>query len=119
MIMDAEFIGGLRRMMQGISIHNLGEEVELIKANTPRGNFLKAKHTKINYAQHWKPEFLNRDAYETWFERGESLESKCREKAKRILQEHKHAPLPANVEAELERIIRRFLGPDFGFDPIK
>jgi len=119
MIMDAEFIGGLRRMMQGISIHDLGEEVELIKANTPRGNFLKAKHTKINYAQHWKPEFLNRDAYETWFERGESLESKCRKKAKRILQEHKHAPLPTSVEAEMERILRRFLGPDFGFDPIK
>ncbi|HSG43250.1 MAG TPA: trimethylamine methyltransferase family protein [Anaerolineales bacterium] len=119
MIMDAEFIGGLRRMMQGISIHDLSEEVELIKANTPRGNFLKAKHTKTNYTQHWKPEILNKDAYETWLEKGTSLERKSREKAQQILKEHKHTPLPAGVEAELERIIRRFIGSDFGFDPIK
>ena len=105
-------------MMQGISIHDLSEEVELIKSNTPRGNFLKEKHTKKNYSRHWQPEFLNRDAYETWLENGESLENKCRNKAKQILQEHKPAPLPANVESELERIIRRSTGSDFGFDPV-
>lgn len=100
MIMDAEFIGGLRRMMQGISVHDLCEEVELIKANTPRGNFLKAKHTKKHYLRHWQPELLNREAYETWFENKESLEEKCRTKVRKILQEHKPAPLPANVESE-------------------
>jgi len=119
MIMDAEFIGGLRRMMQGISIHDLGEEVELIKSNTPRGNFLKARHTRIHHSEHWQPELLNKEAYEAWFEKNESLESKCRNKAKRILDEHEHSPLPVNVESELERIIRRFAGPGFGFDPIK
>ncbi|MFC2028609.1 trimethylamine methyltransferase family protein, partial [Chloroflexota bacterium] len=74
MIMDGELIGGLRRMMQGISIHNLDEELELIKSNTPRGNFLKSKHTKHNYSQHWMPEILNREPYETWFEKGETIE---------------------------------------------
>jgi trimethylamine--corrinoid protein Co-methyltransferase len=119
MIMDAEFIGGLRRMMQGISIHELNEEVELIKSNTPRGNFLKEKHTKKHYSRHWQPGILNRDAYETWQEKGESLEDKCRNKAKQILEEHKPVPLPASVESELERIVRRFMGSGFGFDPIK
>jgi trimethylamine--corrinoid protein Co-methyltransferase len=119
MIMDAEFIGGLRRMMQGISIHDLGEEVELIKSNTPRGNFLKARHTRIHHSEHWQPELLNKETYEAWYEKRESFEVKCRNKAKRILDEHKHSPLPVKVESELERIIRRFLGPRFGFDPIK
>ena len=118
MIMDAEFIGGLRRMMQGISVHELSEEVELIKSNTPRGNFLKDKHTKKHYSRHWQPEILNKEAYETWLEIGESINSKCRKKAEQILQEHKHIQLPVKVETELERIIRRFLGVDFGFDPL-
>jgi trimethylamine--corrinoid protein Co-methyltransferase len=118
MIMDAELIGGLRRMMQGISIHDLSEEVELIKSNTPRGNFLKEAHTKRHYSRHWQPEFLNRDAYETWQANGVSLEIKCRKKAKQLLQDHKAPPLPASVEAEMEQIIRRFTGPYFGFDPI-
>lgn len=118
MIMDAEFIGGLRRMMQGISIHELREEVDLIKLNTPRGNFLKEKHTKKHHSRHWQPEFLNRDTYETWRGNGVSLEDKCRTKAKQILQEHKPKYLSAEVESELERILRRFLGSSFGFDPI-
>jgi trimethylamine--corrinoid protein Co-methyltransferase len=118
MIMDAEFIGGLRRFMQGIPIHDLSEEVELIKSNTPRGNFLKAKHTRKNYTRHWQPAMFNRDAYESWHKRGQSLETKCRYKAKQILKEHKHAPLSPKVESELERIVRRFSGQSFGFDPI-
>ncbi len=118
MIMDAEFIGGLRRMMQGISDHDVREEVELIKSNTPRGNFLKEKHTKRHYKRHWQPELLNREAYETWLEDRESLENKCRNKARQILQEHKPIALPASVESELERIIRRFAGPNFGFSPM-
>ena len=119
MIMDAEFIAGLRRMMQGISIHNLDEEVELIKANTPRGNFLKSNHTRKHYTDHWQPNILNKDAYETWFENEETLEEKCRNKARRILNEHKHSPLPINVESEMEQIIRRFAGPNFHFEPLK
>ena len=116
--MDAELITGLRRMMQGITVHDLQEEVELIKGNTPRGNFLKEVHTKKHYPRHWQPELLSRDAFETWAENGVSLEDKCRKKAKKILLEHKPKPLPARVESELERILREFLGPDFGFDPI-
>ncbi|HSR33883.1 MAG TPA: trimethylamine methyltransferase family protein, partial [Anaerolineae bacterium] len=45
MVMDDEIIAGLRRMIQGVDVHDLEEEVALIKANTPRGNFLRAKHT--------------------------------------------------------------------------
>lgn len=118
MIMDAEFIGGLRRFMQGIPMHDLHEEVELIKANTPRGNFLKAKHTRMNYARHWQPNLFNRDAYETWLGKGASLENKCRNKARQILHEHKPTPLPAKVESELEKIVRRYTGPSFAFDSI-
>jgi trimethylamine--corrinoid protein Co-methyltransferase len=118
MILDAELIAGLRRMMEGISVHNLDDELELIKSNTPRGNFLKSKHTRANYERHWQPEILSRDAYETWQEKGESIEDKCRRKATQLLQEHKTEALPIKVEAEIERIVRRFLGPDFGFEPL-
>jgi trimethylamine--corrinoid protein Co-methyltransferase len=118
MILDAELIAGLRRMMEGITVHDLDEELELIKANTPRGNFLKSKHTRANYVRHWQPKILNRDAYETWQEKGESIEDTCRRKARQILQEHKPKALPAKIEAELERIMRRFLGPEFGFEPL-
>jgi len=116
MILDNEFIGGLRRLMQGIELHDVNEEVALIKANTPRGNFLKAKHTRRWYKEHWQPDILSRDAYETWREKGETIEQTCRQKALDILANHQPPPLPANVEAELERILRGYLGAEFHFE---
>jgi len=103
-------------LMQGITVHNLEEEVALIKANTPRGNFLKARHTRRTFRQHWLPGILNRDTYETWQAGGETIEQVCRRKAQDILTHHQPPPLPAGVEAELERIVRRYLGADFRFE---
>lgn len=116
MILDDELIAGLRRMMQSIPAHDLDEEVALIKANTPRGNFLKEKHTRRNFRRHWQPGILSRDTYETWRVKGETIEQICRRKARDILAQHQPLPLPAEVEAELERIVRRYLGPNFHFD---
>ncbi|HSG15386.1 MAG TPA: trimethylamine methyltransferase family protein [Anaerolineae bacterium] len=114
MVLDDEMIAGLRRMIQGITRHDLDEEVALIKTNTPRGNFLKAKHTRRTFGEHWLPGILSRDSYETWKAKGQSIEQICRDKARRILDEHIPPPLPPSVEAELERIMHRHV-PGFHF----
>jgi trimethylamine--corrinoid protein Co-methyltransferase len=116
MILDDELIAGLRRMMQGITVHDLEEEMALIKARTPRGNFLGAKHTRRTFREHWLPGILSRDSYEAWQAKGETVEQVCRRKAREMLEQHRPPPLPAEVEAELERIVRRYLGPDFHFE---
>ncbi|MEJ2511557.1 MAG: trimethylamine methyltransferase family protein [Anaerolineales bacterium] len=107
MVMDNEMIGGLRRMMQGISLHDLTEELALIEANIPRGNFLKEKHTRSHYKHHWQPQILNREAYETWDSPRRDIKSLSRSKARDLLATHQPASLPADVERELERILRR------------
>jgi len=115
MVLDDELIAGLRRLVQGIDLHDLDEEVALIKANTPRGNFMRAKHTRRTHRQHWLPSILNREPYETWQARGETIETVCRHRARELLAEHSPPPLPAGVEADLERIVRRYAGPEFHF----
>lgn len=114
MIFDNEIIAGVRRMWRGITLHDLAEEVELIKSLTPRGNFMSAPHTLRNYRRHWYPEIISRDSYDTWKEKGETIEQICRSKAQDILANHHPTPLTANVESELERIMRRHV-PDFNF----
>jgi len=116
MVLDNELIAGLRRMMQGIDLHDLDEEVALIKANTPRGNFLRAKHTRRTFREHWLPEILSRDTYEGWQAKGQTIADRCRHQARELLAHHQPPPLPANVEADLERIVRRFQGPEFHFE---
>jgi len=103
-------------MMEGITLHDLDEEVDLIKANIPRGNFLKEKHTRRNFRHHWLPELLNREAYETWSVTKEQVAEKSRQKARDILESHQPPRLPSEVEAEIERILRRHFGPNFTLD---
>jgi trimethylamine--corrinoid protein Co-methyltransferase len=116
MVLDNEIIAGLRRLLQGFEDDNVDAEVELIKANTPRGNFLKEDHTRQNYQQHWEPEVFSRDAYETWLEKGETIEDICREKALDIISSHKPKSLPADVEQEIDRVLRRYYGPNFSLE---
>jgi len=115
LIFDNEIIAGIRRMWEGITIHDPSEEVELIKKLTPRGNFMSQDHTRKNYRRHWYPDIINRDTYDTWKEKGESLDQICNLKANEILDSHRPARLPAKVEGELERIVRNYI-PDFEFE---
>jgi trimethylamine--corrinoid protein Co-methyltransferase len=118
MVLDNEMAAGLRRMMEGITSHELDEEVALIKANTPRGNFLKEKHTRRTFRKHWQPAILSRDTYETWQANEWTVAQICRRKAEELLASHRPSPLPVGVEADLERILRRHLGSEFHFGRI-
>lgn len=113
MVLDNEFIGGLMRMAGGIAIHDLAEEVELIKERTPKGNFLNAKHTRRAHQEHWRPEILSRETFEGWRIIGKTIATRCQERAQELISSHRAEPLPAHVEAELERVLRRYQGENF------
>jgi len=115
MVFDNEIIAGVRRMWAGITLHDPTEEVELIKSQTPRGNFMSAAHTRRNYRRHWYPEIISRDTYDAWLEKSETIEQICRRMAQDLVINHKPQPLAAAAETELERILRRYL-PDFHFE---
>jgi trimethylamine--corrinoid protein Co-methyltransferase len=114
MIFDNEIIAGIRRMWGGIEMHDPTEEVELIKSLTPRGNFISTSHTRRCYRQHWYPEIISRDTYDTWREKNVTLEQICRRKVKDILASYQPKPLSSDTVAELERILRCYL-PNFSF----
>jgi trimethylamine--corrinoid protein Co-methyltransferase len=116
MVLDNEIIGSLRRMIEGIELHDLDEEVKLIKANTPKGNFLKEAHTRENYHQHWQPAIFSRDTYETWQEKNISIEEQCRQQARNLLADHKPVILSTAIEAEIEQILRREVSPAFNLE---
>ena len=105
MILDNELIGGIKRWHEGIALHDLDEEVELIKANIPRGNFLKEKHTKRHYKENWQPKILSKDAYETWVLERKTIAEKCQDIAKDLLKSHRPQPLAGSVDEHIENIL--------------
>jgi trimethylamine--corrinoid protein Co-methyltransferase len=102
-------------MWEGITLHDPTEEVALIKSLTPRGNFMSAAHTRKYYRRHWYPEIISRDTYDTWKDKGETIEQVCQRRAREILEQHKPVPLERGVGSELEHIMRQFM-PDFEFE---
>jgi trimethylamine--corrinoid protein Co-methyltransferase len=118
MIFDNEIVAGLRRVWEGFTLHDPTEEVELIKALTPRGNFMSTQHTLRNYRQHWYPEIISREPYEAWKEKGETIDGICQHKAEDIIENHHPPSLAPDVEGELESIMRRFL-PEFHFEQLQ
>jgi trimethylamine--corrinoid protein Co-methyltransferase len=115
MVFDDEIIAGLRRLEEGISLHDLEEEVDLIKSLTPRGNFMSAKHTLRHYKEHWYPKIISRDNYQGWKDKGQNIASICSQKAREIIANHRPPPLSPATEAELQQIVRDFI-PGFSFD---
>jgi trimethylamine--corrinoid protein Co-methyltransferase len=104
-VLDAEMIGGLRRMLQGIEIHDLAEEMAMIKRLTPRGNFLAEQHTRQHFKENWMPQLFSRDHYAAWQEKGRSLAQVVRAHTRRLLADHKPPPLPAAAEAAVRQIL--------------
>jgi trimethylamine--corrinoid protein Co-methyltransferase len=106
-VMDDEMASGLRRMLRGITVHDLDEEVEIISRRTPKGNFLVERHTRDYSKAYWRPNILVRDSYDAWHNKGAtSIEHAARQRARRLIAEHRPLPLPPAVEAEMDRILR-------------
>ena len=113
MVMDDELIAGMRRMMEGITLHDLQEEVAMIRRNIPRGNFLREEHTRRTHKRHWQPHLMNREPYEAWMATRVEVAEKARTRARELLTSRQPDSLEAETEAEMERILRKHLGPDF------
>ncbi len=104
-VLDDEMAGGLRRMLGGVELSDLTQEVEMIKRLTPRGNFLAEKHTRRHFREFWRPHILIRDSYEVWQRDGRTVEELARQRALDLLAAHAPPPLPAEAEAAIERIL--------------
>jgi trimethylamine--corrinoid protein Co-methyltransferase len=105
-VLDDEMAGGLRRIIDGIPLHDLEEEVELIRQLTPKGSFLARRHTRDHFRAYWRPHILTRDSFETWKSKGgRTVEEAARERALELLAEYRPAPLSSDAEALIEEIL--------------
>jgi len=105
-VLDDEMADALRRMLRGFDVHDLAEEVEIIKRRTPRGNFLAEKHTRGQSRAFWRPKLFIRDSFDVWSGKGRmSVAEAARQRALDLLTQHKPPPLSSSTEAEIERIL--------------
>jgi len=109
-VLDDQMADGLRRMLQGIGLHDLDDEVTLIKRLTPRGNFLAERHTRDHFKAYWRPRIFSHDSFEAWQHKGQtSVYEAARQRALHLLAEPQPPPLSAAAEAALEDLLAAYV----------
>lgn len=103
-----ELINWVRRFMEGVVVDDETLALDIIDELGPEGNYLGIPHTVRHYKEDWYPALLDRQNYEGWLTQGgKSLRERARERALKILAEHRPEPLPADVLRALDEVIRR------------
>ncbi|UCF91877.1 MAG: trimethylamine methyltransferase family protein [Desulfobacterales bacterium] len=108
LVMCDEFIGQVRRMMEGIRVDPEYLAVDAVKRVGPGGHFLDDPHTLGHFRENWQPGITDRRTYETWKAKGAStMGQRTRAKIKAILDKHQPEPLSPETDAQIEEILRR------------
>lgn len=70
-VMDADQLGTLHKMAEGISVTEEAQAMDAIREVGPGGHYLGCAHTQSNFkSAFWKTEVLDYKPFETWEEEG-------------------------------------------------
>jgi trimethylamine--corrinoid protein Co-methyltransferase len=107
LVMQHELIGYVERLMRGIEVSGETLALEVIEGAVGRGEpVLAEEHTVRHYRrEHWFPELLDRQFFEGWAESGRrDMRARCLDRLEALLAAPQAEPLPADLDAELDRI---------------
>lgn len=101
-----EIISYTKRFLRGFQLDDAHFALDTIRQVGPGGNFLTARQTaRMLTSEHWYPDLCNRDSVNQWQAKGgQDMAARAAEKARVILRSHETEALPADVQAELDRI---------------
>lgn len=106
LVMCDEFIGQMRRNMEGIKVDRDHLAVEAIKRVGPGGDFLSDEHTVSFFRQNWFPGITDRNAFDTWEQAGAStMGQRVKEKIGTLLNNHQPEALPLEIDQKIDEIL--------------
>ncbi len=101
-----EIINYIKRFMQGLEVSDETLALDLIHQFGHGGDFLSTEHTLAHFRDDWYPKLFDRNHFEGWSAAGsKTLRQRSRELLERILTEHRPAPLPPDVQQQIDRVL--------------
>ena len=101
-VMDADQLGVLHHLAQGIDLSENGQAMEAIREVGPGGHFLGCAHTQANFqSAFWRTDLLDYKPFETWEEDGaRDTTALASARVAKLLGDYQQPPLdPAIAEA--------------------
>lgn len=107
LLIDAEIVKMIKRVMQGIAVNDETLALEVIKAVGAGGNYLNQKHTRKYMKQEQsRVKLIDRRMRDRWMEKGgKSMADRARDEALQIKQNHYPQPLTPEVSSRLRAIV--------------
>ena len=107
LLIDAEIIKMVKRVLQSMPVNSETLAVEVIKSVGAGGNYLNQKHTKKHMRKEQsRATLIDRRMRDRWLEKGgQGMADRATEKALTLLREHKPEPLDLAVAKQIRDIV--------------
>jgi len=115
MILDNEMCGFALRFIEGIKLNEETLALDLFKEIGPGGSFLATEHTRkwFKKEQYLNLRVFNRQDRQMWNQEGSKDSwTMAQEVVKSILAEYTPEPLPTDVQADLDAVMRKIVERD-------
>ena len=103
-VMDADQLGVLHRIAEGIDVDENAQAMEAIREVGPGGHYLGCAHTQANFQQaFWRSGVMNYKPFETWSEEGaHDSFALANLKVRRMLSDYQTPVLDPAIDEELK-----------------
>jgi trimethylamine--corrinoid protein Co-methyltransferase len=101
-------IGFLRAMTAGVLVNDETLALDVIDELGPTGSYLDHPHTMKHFKEPFYSKLADKGTYSQWAEKGSTtMEQRAARMVDKILETHQPEPLPADVQADIQRIVER------------
>ncbi len=108
-VMDADQLGILHSIAEGISVDENGQGMDAIREVGPGGHYLGCEHTQQNFkTAFWRSGLLDNKPFETWDEEGaRDTMTLANIKVKRMLAEYVQPAIDPAIDEALQAFMRQ------------
>ena len=107
-VMCNDTIGFLRAATAGVLVNDETLALDVIDELGPTGSYLGHPHTMKHFKEPFYSRLADKGTYSQWEDKGATtMEQRAAKRVTQILETHKPEPLPADVQAALQKIVER------------
>ena len=108
LVIDNDLIGMVRRTLSGIEVTDETLALDVIKKVGPNGSYIMEAHTLEHFRKElYISDIVDQEKRETWQQKGEKgMLEKARDKARKILAEHRPIDRDPNLMQELDDYVK-------------
>ena len=106
-VMDADHLGTLQKMAQGVEADENGQAMDAIREVGPGGHYLGCDHTQNNFkTAFWRSELFDYRPFETWQEDGaKETATLASERVQTLLNNYQQPAIDPDIKARLEQFV--------------